>query len=474
VPEVPDLKLYDTLSRTVAPVVPREPGRIGVYICGPTVYSYIHVGNGRPFWLGQMLKRFGEGRLDLTVTVVGNITDINDKIYAAARAEGRASDELARDYTQAYIDDTSRLGLGRPDAEPRATEWVPEMVAFIADLIDRELAYESGGDVYFRVAAFPSYGQLSGQRPDELIEGARVELGENKEAPADFALWKGRKLDEDTWWPSPWGEGRPGWHIECSVMSEQLLGPGFEIHGGGLDLVFPHHENERAQSEGAGRVPFTRGWVHNGILRIDAEKMSKSDGNIERLRDALDRVGPLTLCAFFASAVYRSPQDYDDEGLARAAASNDRFREALRSARRYAAAGGRGTDDAVRAAGEEAGRRFDVAMADDLDTPAALAALHGLARELNAAVAGGVASPAAVEQAADELVACLDVLGLGGLDAQGDGAVPVAARRLMHEREAARAARDFARADRLREELAHLGYAVRDTPQGAEIVPVEP
>ena len=473
-PERPELKLYDTLSRTVAPVQPREKGRIGVYICGPTVYSYIHVGNARPFWLGQVLKRFGEARLGLAVTVVGNITDINDKIYAAARVEERPSAELARDYAQAYIDDTSRLGLGRPDAEPRATEWVPEMVAFIADLIDRGLAYEAGGDVYFRVGAFPSYGALSGQRPEELIEGARVELGENKEAPADFALWKGRKLDEDTWWPSPWGEGRPGWHIECSVMAEQLLGPGFELHGGGLDLVFPHHENERAQSEGAGHAPFARAWLHNGMLRIGAEKMSKSEGNIERLRDALDRVGPLTLCAFFASAVYRSPQDYDDEGLARAAASNDRFREALRNARRYAAAGGGGGGDALRAAAAEAGHRFDVAMADDLDTPAALAAVHGLARALNAAVAAGDAAPAAVEEAADELVACLDVLGLAGLDAQADGAVSAAARRLMHEREAARAARDFARADRLREELAHLGYAVRDTPQGAEIVPVEP
>jgi cysteinyl-tRNA synthetase len=257
-------------------------------------------------------------------------------------------------------------------------------------------------------------------------------------------------------------------------MAEQLLGPGFELHGGGLDLVFPHHENERAQSEGAGHAPFARAWLHNGMLRIGAEKMSKSEGNIERLRDALDRVGPLTLCAFFASAVYRSPQDYDDEGLARAAASNDRFREALRNARRYAAAGGGGGGDALRAAAAEAGHRFDAAMADDLDTPAALAALHGLARELNAAVAAGDAAPAAVEEAADELVARLDVLGLAGLDAQADGAVSAAARRLMHEREAARAARDFARADRLREELAHLGYAVRDTPQGAEIVPVEP
>jgi cysteinyl-tRNA synthetase len=257
-------------------------------------------------------------------------------------------------------------------------------------------------------------------------------------------------------------------------MAEQLLGPGLDLHGGGLDLVFPHHENERAQSEGAGRAPFARAWLHNGMLRLDAEKMSKSEGNIERLRDALDRAGPLTLCAFFASAVYRSPQDYDDEGLARAAASNDRFREALRNARRYAAAAGAGTDEAVRLAGDEAGRRFDAAMADDLDTPAALAALHGLARGLNAAVARADAAPGAVESAADELLACLDVLGLAGLDGQGGDAVPVAARRLLSEREAARSARDFARADRLREDLARLGYAVRDTPQGAEIVPVEP
>jgi cysteinyl-tRNA synthetase len=470
------LRLYDTLTRQAAPVEPRDGDRLTVYLCGPTVYSYIHVGNARPFWLGQVLKRFVEQRLGGQVYLVENITDINDEIYVAAQRTGERSDELAARFAQAYIDDTDGLGLGRPDVEPRASETLPEIIALIERLIQGGLAYEAGGDVYFSVSAFPGYGELSGQRVEQLVDGARVEPGEHKREPADFALWKANKPDEDTWWESPWGRGRPGWHIECSAMAAKFLGPGFDVHGGGLDLVFPHHENERAQSEGAGDVPFARRWLHNGMLRLASEKMSKSEGNVESLRDALASHGRETLLAFFAAAKYRNPVDYTEATLEQARRTTAGLREALGNARRYAAAAGGSSDRAVAERAQEAGRAFDEALANDLDTPAALAVLHGLATDLNRAVAAGEADPAAVGEAADALVACLRVLGLDSLDggAAGDGEAPSEVQALLAEREAARAARDFARADEARDAIAAHGFDVRDTPQGPQLVRREP
>jgi len=465
-----NLTLYDSLTATATRVDEREPGHLTAYICGPTVYSYVHVGNARPYWLGQVLKRFVERRLGQRMTLVANITDVNDRIYEVATREGSPSAEVAERFAQAYIDDTSRLGLGRPDLEPRVSQTVPQIVDLIARLVDRGLAYESGGDVYYRVGAFPSYGALSKQRTEALIEGARVEPGEQKESALDFALWKTQKPGEDSAWESPWGLGRPGWHIECSAMAREHLGADFDVHGGGLDLVFPHHENERAQSEGAYDEPFARRWVHNAMLRFGAEKMSKSLGNVERLRDALDEHGATTLCMFFARAKYRSPVDYDDGTLAQSRAASDTLREGLRNARRYAATHSSGDDAAIVAAGQAASQAFDEAMSADLDTPAALAVLHGLARDLNVVAARAAADPAAVGRAADELVACLDVLGLAGLD-DGLGraeSAPPDVRSLVTAREDARGARDFERADELRDSLLALGWTVRDTAQGPE------
>jgi cysteinyl-tRNA synthetase len=469
---VPTLKLYDSLIKEASAVEPRTAGELSVYICGPTVYNYVHIGNARPYWVGQVLQRFVTRRLGWRVRLVVNITDVDDRIYRRAREQGIGSRQLAAEYAQAYIDDTDRLGLGRPDVEPLATETVPQIIALIQELEQRGLAYAAGGDVYFRVAAFAGYGELSGQRVEDLVAGARIEPGEAKESPPDFALWKGTKPDEDVSWPSPWGPGRPGWHIECSAMAREHLGDGFDVHGGGLDLVFPHHENERAQSEGAGAHPFTRRWLHNGMLRLADEKMSKSLGNVERLRDALDRVGRETLLAFFAGASYRMPVDYHDRTLEQAAAVVERFRETLRNARRYARSSALGVDPGVAIVGRDAGLAFDAAMADDLDTPAALAVLHGLASELNAVVADGDAVPAAVAEAADSLRDALWVLGLDSLD-PGAALVEAPARvtALAEERERARAARDFARSDELRDEIARDGYLVRDTPQGFELVP---
>jgi cysteinyl-tRNA synthetase len=465
------LKLYDSLTKQAGVVEPRTNGELSMYICGPTVYNFVHIGNARPYWVGQVLRRFVTRRLGWNVRLVVNITDVDDKIYRRAREEGVGSRELAARYGQAYVEDTDRLGLGRPDVEPLATETIPQIIELIEQLIERGLAYATGGDVYFRVAAFAGYGELSGQRLDDLLAGARIEPGEAKESAPDFALWKGTKPDEDVAWPSPWGPGRPGWHIECSAMAREHLGDGFDVHGGGLDLVFPHHENERAQSEGAGAHPFTRRWLHNGMLRLGDEKMSKSTGNVERLRDALDRVGRETLLAFFAGASYRMPVDYHARSLEQAAAVAERFRETLRNARRYARSAGDGADAGIATVGRDAASAFDAAMADDLDTPAALAVLHGLASELNAAVGGGDADPAAVAEAADSLRDALWVLGLQTLDPGAAAAErPDEVVALAEERDRARAARDFARSDELRDRIARLGYVVRDTPQGFELV----
>ena len=467
----PTLRLYDRLRGGIVGVEPSAPGALRVYSCGPTVYGRIHVGNARPYWTAMVLKRACERLLDLPVRLAINITDVNDKIYLAATEQGVPSAELAHELSAAYRADTEALGLGRPDSEPLASETIPGIVELIEKLIGCGAAYASdAGDVYFSVAAYPPYGELSGQRPDELIAGARVEPGEGKRSPLDFALWKATKPDEDTVWDSPWGRGRPGWHIECSAMAHEQLGEDFDVHGGGLDLIFPHHENERAQSEAAGER-FARVWMHNGMLRLTGEKMSKSLGNIDRLADALDRWGRETLLVFFAQAHYRSPVDYSRSALEGATAAAAGLREALRSARRYAATGAGGNDATIAATARDAFDRFVAHMADDLNTPRALAELHGLARALNTAAAGATADAEAVAGAADLLVRALDVLGLASLDEQAETSSE--ALELAVERAGARAAGDYARADELRDRIAALGFSVRDTAQGPQVVPLD-
>src|SRR5215210_6545642 len=284
------IRLYDTKTREVRPLVPREPGKVGIYACGPTVYARVHVGNARPYVVFSQLKRFLEHE-GLDATLVANITDVNDKIYDAARAAGRSSEELALEMTAHYVADTERLGLGRPDHEPLASETIGPIIELIEELVGRGHAYAADGDVYFRVRTLDSYGELSGRDVDQMDQGEGVEGAHLKEDPLDFALWKATKEGEDTAWDSPWGRGRPGWHIECSAMAEQLLGVGFEIHGGGSDLMFPHHENEAAQTRSARGAELARIWMHNGMLQLGGEKMAKSVGNIESLADALERRG---------------------------------------------------------------------------------------------------------------------------------------------------------------------------------------
>ena len=420
------MRLYDTLTRS--PVeLPAPPGPIRMYFCGPTVYQRIHVGNAVPFvlpmWLGRWLEVGG-----YEVKLVINITDINDKIYDAAPG---ASATLAADASRWYVEDTDRLGLGRPDVEPTAVETVADQVAMIEELVERGFAYASDGDVYFRVARFPEYGRLSGQRPDQVEE---QEPNPRKEDPRDFALWKATKPGEDTSWESPWGRGRPGWHIECSVMSEKHLGPEFEIHGGGLDLVFPHHENEIAQSRALGH-PFAHVWMHNGMLTFAGEEMHKSVGNDVSLADALDRWGRETLLVFFLTGHWRKPLEYSDRTLEAAATRTERFRDVFRDPHEPAPAG--------------SWERLAEALDDDFNTPAALAVMHGWRDH-------------------ELLRRALAIFGLDSLAA--DEEAPPEAIALAERRQKARAARDFEEADRLRAELEAAGWDVRDDPDGFRLV----
>ncbi len=312
------LRLHSTLTGRDEPVAPNADGIIGIYACGPTVYSRIHIGNARPFVVFSVLKRYLE-RCGKRCRLVINITDVNDKIYEAARAEGVASTDLAERCARQYIEDTNLLGLGRPDAEPKVTDTMDEITALIAVLVERDLAYPAGGDVYFRVAAFPGYGTLSGRTLSDMVPS---DDGDLKDDPLDFALWKGRKDDEDVWWDSPWGPGRPGWHIECSAMAERELGMGFAVHGGGLDLMFPHHENEIAQSEGAhGGETFAHVWMHNEMLEMSDSKMSKSIGNIALLINVVERWGAETVIAYFLQSHYRSRLPFSDVRLGDAEAA---------------------------------------------------------------------------------------------------------------------------------------------------------
>jgi cysteinyl-tRNA synthetase len=451
-----EIRLHDTRSGRREVLEPRDHGRIGIYACGPTVYNRIHIGNARPYVVFSLLKRFLEHE-GYEATLVANITDINDKIYDAARPLGVPSAQLARDMTAHYVDDTDGLGLGRPDREPLASETIPAIVDLIQALIDNGSAYAVDGDVYFRVRSDGEYGSLSHRAVDDMDQGEgdtdppTLDL---KEDPLDFALWKAQKPGEDTAWEAPWGTGRPGWHIECSAMAEELLGVGFDIHGGGNDLIFPHHENEAAQTRCGRGEELSRIWMHNGMLQLSGEKMAKSVGNIASLADVLAEHGRDTVLMFFVGGHYRQPIQFDDTTLAQAAGAVRRVREA---ARRLA----HGPSPADLTPLRE---RFFAALADDFNTPAALAAVFDWVKEANRR------EPGTGDADLREMLAVLALDNL--LDAAADDGEPGAdARALLERREAARAARDFAEADRLRDELAAMGWQVRDSAAGPELVP---
>jgi cysteinyl-tRNA synthetase len=418
------MRLYSTRSRRLEELPP-PPGPIRMYFCGPTVYARAHIGNARPFVLGMWLRAWLRFR-GYDVTLVHNITDVNDKIYDAAPG---ASAELAERATQWYLEDTGDLGLGMPDAVPKATEAIPEIVRFIEKLVETGHAYAAGGDVYFSVASDPEYGALSRQRVEDMEP---EETNALKRAAQDFALWKATKPGEDTSWESPWGRGRPGWHIECSVMAEEAFGPVFEIHGGGIDLRFPHHENELAQSRALGH-DFARIWTHNGMLTFGDEKMSKSLHNDVSIRNVLDTWGREVVLLYFLIGHWRKPIDFSDDTLAQAKAQVERFRNVFRSPSEPA-------DD---------WDAFVDVLDDDFNTPEALAIMHGWRdHELlrRALALFGLASLAERAEAPPEIV------------------------KLAEARRQARESGDFMEADRLRDEIAEAGWEVRDVPGGFELV----
>jgi cysteinyl-tRNA synthetase len=427
------VRLYNTLSRRLEELPP-PPGPIRMYVCGSTVYHRVHVGNARPFVLGLWLRRWLE-RGGYEVTLVHNITDVDDHIYEEATKQGIPSRELSRRATQWFFEDTDDLGLGRPDVEPKASDTIPEIIALVEELIRRGFAYQANGDVYFRVARDPEYGKLSGAKLDEMVA---QEPSDVKQDQRDFALWKGQKAHEDFAWDSPWGPGRPGWHIECTAMAEKFLGPDFELHGGGLDLRFPHHENELAQARAAGHE-FAKVWMHNGLLQFTGTKMSKSVGNVVTLREALDRWGRETLLLYFMRGHWSKPIDFSDETMDETAAQLDTFRNYF--------------VDLEYEPEDIESERLDEILADDFNTPEALALFHEWrGRGRSASLRWG-----------------LELFGLGSV---AEAAVaPPDLLELAERRREARERRSFEEADRLRAEIEARGWEVRDVESGFQLVP---
>jgi cysteinyl-tRNA synthetase len=462
---VTPIRLHDSLTGELRELEPRDPGKVSIYACGPTVYGRIHVGNARPFVVFALLKRLLEHE-GYEVTLVENITDVNDKIYDAARERGVASSELAREMADAYRADTDALGLGRPDHEPLASETIAQIVELIQALIDRGHAYAAEGDVYFAVRTFAEYGKLSNRKLEDLAASDTGEPQEErrlKRDPLDFALWKAQKEGEDTAWDAPWGRGRPGWHIECSAMAESILGLDFDVHGGGLDLVFPHHENEIAQTEAGRGRPLARIWMHNGMVRFGEEKMAKSVGNVTLLADALERHGRDALIMYFLGGHYRQPLAFSSDKLEQAESSVERIANYRRLTERSpeAVAIDGGADRTVAALREE----FFAALRDDFHTPRAMATLFELVAEGNRRLERDERFAGAGEALAEMLA----VIGLETLLAP-DEPVAAEATRLAQEREHARREGDFERADALRRELSARGYEVRDTAEGSVLV----
>ena len=461
------MQIYNSMTRKKEEFHPIHEGKVGIYACGPTVYNYFHIGNARPFIVFDVLRRYLEYR-GYDVTFVQNFTDIDDKMIRRANEEGITVKEVAEKYIGEYFTDAKALGIRPATVHPRATEHIPQIIAMIQKLVDKGLAYESNGDVYYRVKAFPQYGRLCGQNLEDLESGARVSVDEQKEDPLDFALWKAQKPGEPAW-ESPWGMGRPGWHIECSAMSTTYLGDTFDIHGGGKDLLFPHHENEIAQTTGATGKPYVNYWMHNGFININNEKMSKSKGNFFTVRDIAKEFDLEAVRLFMLSAHYRSPINFSRELIEAAASSLERLyiaRDQLAFLAKTAE--DREPNEAERAFMDEcekAEEKFAAAMDDDLNTADALAALFELVRGVHKLPQSGV-SKAAVEMGQNKMNAICGVLGL--LMKQED-AVPADVQALVDERAQARKNKDWKRSDELRDAIHAMGYILEDTKAGQKV-----
>lgn len=470
------LKVYDTMSRCEREFTPRDPGKVSIYVCGVTPYNYCHIGNARPYLVWDVIRRYLTYK-GYSVRYVQNFTDVDDKIIKRAKEEGISALEVADRYIKEYFYDMDALGIKRADVYPRVTDHIPDIIAMVEKLVEKGNAYVVDGDVYYSVESFSEYGKLSGRSLEDLKAGARIEVDERKHHPMDFALWKASKEGEPAW-DSPWGPGRPGWHIECSVMSLKYLGPGFDFHGGGSDLVFPHHENELAQSEAATGTTFVRYWVHNGFVNIGGEKMAKSVGNVTRVRDIVEKYPGPALRYYMLSTHYRSPIDFKLEDMPAAVRGWERLRNLEKNLERALA--GKETDissDLVSNASEfltmldEHRRAFEAAMDADFNTAQALGVLFDLARDLNSYLAEGdiTGERAAVLAAGRDLFLSMgEVMGLTGTDVfDQDGALVNSLVQLIAElRQEARARKDYATADRIRDRLAQQGIVLEDTPTG--------
>ena len=467
------IRIHNTMTRKKEELVPGTRGEVSMYVCGVTVYDFSHIGHARSAIVFDVMRRYLRFR-GLQVRFVRNFTDVDDKIIRRANAEGVTAREISERFIEAERADMASLGILAPDAEPKATEHIPQMIEIVQRLIAKGLAYAVEGDVYFEVRKFPPYGRLSGKNLDDLMAGARVDVDERKRDPRDFALWKSAKPGEPQW-PSPWGPGRPGWHIECSAMAAQHLGETLDIHGGGEDLIFPHHECEIAQSEGATGKPFARYWAHNGLLNLGAEKMSKSLGNTLSIREMVKRHDPEAIRLYLLGAHYRHPFDFSAERIEESGRGLARLRGLVTEAERLAARGTPppGPDNGLfdEVARERA--RFEAAMDDDFNTPQALGVLFDLARTLQGArtaVTEGRAGAGAFLMGVGELVTLARALGL--LEARAEPAREVDSKlkakidSLIWLRQEARKRRDFAEADRLRTELESLDVVIEDTRDG--------
>jgi cysteinyl-tRNA synthetase len=465
------ITIYNDLTRTKEPLVTQKKGKVGIYTCGPTVYDYFHIGNARPFIVFDAFRRFLEAQ-GYEVTFVQNFTDIDDKMINRAKELGITVPQLAEKFIEAYYEDADALGIKRPTVAPRATEHIDEIISLIEKIMKNGHAYVVNGDVYFDVQSYPEYGKLSKQTLEELQSGARVEINPNKKHPLDFALWKAKKPGEPSW-PSPWGEGRPGWHIECSAMAIKYLGETIDIHTGGSDLVFPHHENEIAQAEAATGKPFVKYWMHNGYLMINAEKMSKSLGNFLTAREARKKFHPVAIRLFMLSAHYRTPLNFSVENLINSAKGAERIRncwnELLNAEERcYDSGTSMGETETINSLKE----KFDSNLKDDFNTAGAIGVLFEAVKIVNQVLKGNnfdknfIDSAKALMRYADEILGIIDINNTLKAENESTELNEELINELIREREEARKQRNFAKADEIRDKLSSMGIVLEDTPSG--------
>ena len=464
------MKIYNTMTNRKEEFVPIDPNEIKIYVCGPTVYNYIHIGNARPFVVFDTLRKYLEHKGN-KVNFVQNFTDVDDKIINRSIEEGLTASEVSEKYIAEYFTDVKELNIEPATVHPKVSENITEIINFVQTLIDKGYAYAVDGDVYYSTRKFEGYGKLSGQNIDDLEAGARISVDERKNDPLDFALWKARKIEGEPAWESPWGMGRPGWHIECSAMSNKYLGESIDIHAGGMDLAFPHHENEIAQTEAYTGKPFATYWMHNGYITIDNEKMSKSKGNFFTVRDILKKYSGEELRYFLLSGHYRSPINFSEDLMIQSRNALGRMHNAVNNLQHLAKNGADGMTDVEKEAlvSLDAYRvKFDEAMEDDLNTADAISAIFELIRVVNTEVKDGSSKEFAK--------ACLDMIQeLGGVlgilkEESADDGISQEILDLVEERQAARKAKNFARADEIRDILKAQGFAVEDTPQGPKVV----